>query len=590
MKPCLRIMAALTCATLFNQVALGSVMSVQNLTANISGDARYPSLNNVGQVAWQTFLNGDDIDLYLDGTNITPRTFNEFNGVPSLNDSGNLAWQRWYSAASPLSGTEQVLLDGVVVAGGNVFVAGSPQLNNVGQMAWAQHTTEWDIFLDGVNLTAALPGNAQLASLNDTGQVAWMQQYGGHSDIFLDGINLTPANDGGAYSPSLNNLGQVAWVQWTGTEFDLFLDGVNLTLGIQGDVQQASLNDLGQIAWSDFDGASTHIYLDGVNLTAGFPQNWGAFHPSLNNLGQVAWDMEGNIYLASPVPEPPTLALLGLGFLGLVSFRKMNTARRRQLKSLKQLADMGKPHIAIAFIALVLSMALLPNVSLAEVYKCKDAKGKLTYSDSPCQKQADQLPVNQSIQFENSASGKQAAAVNKSRANIRKALESEQNEVDECSNAVNRLRDLPKGPSSSVAFARQKIVVDAACGANRLSNRVHNNDECGKASSKLANMAGRSDSVIFAQQKMIVDAVCGTNRLGNGGQDDDASRVTNSPAPSQMRSGNSDFDVQVKAKRDYQKQQIPGFITHEPTGAHERGVYKQEMNRQKNIDPNTWNR
>jgi hypothetical protein len=96
---------------------------------------------------------------------------------------------------------------------------------------------------------------------------------------------------------------------------------------------------------------------------------------------------------------------------------------------------------------------------------------------------------------------------------------------------------------------------------------------------------GGSDSIRFAQQKMIVDAVCGTSRLA--GHNDGAVGVTNNPVQNQTGSGNGidsakrDFDVQMKAKQDYQKQQIPGFITHEPTDAQERNVYKQEMNRQK---------
>lgn len=110
-------------------------------------------------------------------------------------------------------------------------------------------------------------------------------------------------------------------------------------------------------------------------------------------------------------------------------------------------------------------------------------------------------------------------------------------------------------------------------------------DECNKAINRLMDMAGgRSNSVAFARQKMAVDALCGTNQ-------DDAAGVTSNTGPNQgVGSANQDFDVRMEAKRDYQKQQIPGFITHQPTDAHERGVYKQEMNRQKNMDPNTWYR
>lgn len=251
-----------------------------------------------------------------------------------------------------------------------------------------------------------------------------------------------------------------------------------------------------------------------------------------------------------------------------------------------------KPHIAIAFIAAMLSMALSPHAALAGVYKCKDAKGKITYSDSPCQTQAAQLPVHGSIQYENSAAGRQAAAASRSEAEIRKIQEVSSGASGECNKAVDRLKDMAGGRSNSVAFARQKMAVDALCGTNGLGNSGRNNVECDRAANKLANMAsGGSNSVTFAQQKMVVDAVCGTNGMGNRGHGEDAAGLTNNTGSNQgVGSATRDFDVRMNAKRDYQKQQIPGFITHQPTDAHERGVYKQEMNRQKNIDPNTWNR
>jgi hypothetical protein len=87
-----------------------------------------------------------------------------------------------------------------------------------------------------------------------------------------------------------------------------------------------------------------------------------------------------------------------------------------------------------------------------------------------------------------------------------------------------------------------------------------------------------------------------TSQSVDGGQMEHSEGVTNSSVPNQTQNGNSidsangDFEVRAKAKADYQKQKIPGFITHQPTDPHELDVYKQEMNRQKNTDPNNWYR
>lgn len=87
------------------------------------------------------------------------------------------------------------------------------------------------------------------------------------------------------------------------------------------------------------------------------------------------------------------------------------------------------------------------------------------------------------------------------------------------------------------------------------------------------------------------------NRLWDGDEDKtNHGAITHDPLLNQggggqgVDSAKQDFDMRMKAKQDYQKQQIPGFITHQPADAHEIGVYKHEMNRQKNMDPNTWYR
>lgn len=136
-------------------------------------------------------------------------------------------------------------------------------------------------------------------------------------------------------------------------------------------------------------------------------------------------------------------------------------------KSLQHSPDTARPFIAIAFIIAMLSMALSPHAALAGVYKCKDAKGKITYSDSPCQTQATQQTVDKSIQFENSAAGRQAAAANRSEAERRKI----QAKINECNSAVGEYLDMLGARASKGALTRQEKDVTAICGRNELLAR-----------------------------------------------------------------------------------------------------------------------
>lgn len=63
-------------------------------------------------------------------------------------------------------------------------------------------------------------------------------------------------------------------------------------------------------------------------------------------------------------------------------------------------------------------LGILPSMASADIHKCKDAKGKITYSNSPCQAAAAQLPVGGNINYENSPEGKQDAATRRSAAEV----------------------------------------------------------------------------------------------------------------------------------------------------------------------------
>lgn len=178
----------------------------------------------------------------------------------------------------------------------------------------------------------------------------------------------------------------------------------------------------------------------------------------------------------------------------------------------------------------MLLMLLMSSVASAGMFKCISAKGSVTYSDSPClekNKSIAKLPIENSPQPPK-ISGKPSWEIDHDRVVMKHIL----------------MGDLD-GAERLAVTPNQKNMVAEALYLKRSGN-------------------------ISKKPKI-------NPRL----QDD-----TNSSSDSAAR----DFDVQVKAKRDYQKQQIPGAITHQPTDIHEREVYKQEMKRQKNIDPNTWYR
>jgi hypothetical protein len=166
-----------------------------NITADIEGIPEKISLNNRGQVVWQ-----QDSHIFLDGTDLG------IGSSPSLNDHGQVAWVQ----------SGNIVLDGVVVVEG-VAALGAPSLNNKGQIAWLSWfspSSEWDVFLDGVNLTENISGTTGNPFLNDHGQVAWVQRNEGLGkwDIYLDGVNITYDITGDCQNPSLNNKGQVAFV------------------------------------------------------------------------------------------------------------------------------------------------------------------------------------------------------------------------------------------------------------------------------------------------------------------------------------------------------------------------------------------
>lgn len=70
-------------------------------------------------------------------------------------------------------------------------------------------------------------------------------------------------------------------------------------------------------------------------------------------------------------------------------------------------------------LAVVICLVITPS-AFAEIHKCKDAKGKITYSSTPCPARATNLPVDKIINYEDSQQGRQNAAVLKAQGGERK--------------------------------------------------------------------------------------------------------------------------------------------------------------------------
>lgn len=62
-----------------------------------------------------------------------------------------------------------------------------------------------------------------------------------------------------------------------------------------------------------------------------------------------------------------------------------------------------------SMLAVVVCLVITPG-AFAEIHKCKDAKGKITYSSTPCPARATNLPVDKIINYEDSPQGRRSAA------------------------------------------------------------------------------------------------------------------------------------------------------------------------------------
>jgi len=351
--------------------------------ADTSGSLRslsfQPAINNQGQVAFHAGRFSDECIYLGDGISLTEiaktggGTFIKFLGFhPSINDAGVVAFQAAYapsgkgihvgdgSTTSQLAQTSDVYPD----------ISDWPVINNNGRVVYGikDSSGRWAIRSSkaGASTIEYVKENSggfsglmpTFPSINSKDEVVFRgyrlnpTRNGIHVDTgpttvtVTDGMN--PINDFGN-APDINSSGQVVFlggIDGTPGSFGLYVGGVgkdpvlaaSSQIYVSPSFSTAEINNHGKIAFTA-QVAATGTYgiftgndplqdrvamvgdpLDGSTITSLVMGRNG-----LNDQGQVAFSAEladgrKGIFVATPVPEPSAILMLGLGSLTAIAF------------------------------------------------------------------------------------------------------------------------------------------------------------------------------------------------------------------------------------------------------------------------------
>ena len=299
----------------------------QRLQGVIDSPYATMSLNNAGELAFYANRGAAGIGIFTTDRFAFGGPFGPFLNPITLNDTGQIS----YEAPAGSTGDTSVYVDRTLVAGPGTVIGGRT-LNN-----------------------------AVAPSLNNRGQVAYIGVYvDGGGGIFLDDAFLLGRGsviDGRtlffAFGPSLNDDGQVAFLStFDAGGFGIFTDdrfvaGVGSTIDgrtITNTFSFLDINNRGQVAYGALINGGEGIFVDdrfvaGTGTTvggltiAGVRRLYDFNTPSINDRGDLAFwarftDGTSGIVLAHPVPEPSSLAMLGLGIAASATF----AARRNRVR------------------------------------------------------------------------------------------------------------------------------------------------------------------------------------------------------------------------------------------------------------------